>query len=386
MTKLYATAFLLLLVCIACKTPQKMYDQGRYTQALERAVKKLQKDPGDDASKKVAQIAYKGAVAIYEGEINNLLQTTDEARFEQAYHRYSSLQNLYQTISRSPAAANAVNPANYASYIVTYRDKAAELRVAKGRRWMEEMDKRSAREAYYQFQAAQALKPGDSDIQQMLDEAYQSALTIVLVLPLNVYGSSYAYNNSSYQMRSFQDRLIRQLNNNSHSDFTRYITEWDAQSRGVQHPDQVMEMRLGRAIFGRPADHTESRKAQKEVVVKETVYKKDSVVKEYKTVYATITTTRRTIVSEAGLLMTSRDESGRIVWQDEAIGQHKWETNFVTYTGDERALSDKDKNWIENNPPGKQRLPREDEIMEELLRQIQADLASRLRNHYRRHF
>jgi hypothetical protein len=385
MTKLYTAAFMLLLAFAACKSPQKIYDQGNYTQALERAVKKLQKDPNDEASKKVAQNAYKDAVAVYEAEISNLLQTTNEARFEQAYRQYNNLQDLYHTISQSPAAAKAVNPSNYASYIATFRNKAADLHIEKGRRWMEEISKRNAREAYYEFKAAQELKPGDADIKQMLQEAYQTAITVVLVLPLNAYGSSYVHNNSSYQMRTFQDRLIRQLNNNTQADFIHYIPEWEAQSRNMQ-PDQVMEMRFGRIRFGQPAEQTESRKVQKEVVVKETVYNKDSVVKEYKTVYATIATTRRTLVSEAGLLMTSRDEGGRIIWQDEAVGQHRWETRFVTYTGDERALSDKDKEALENNKPGKQRPPREDEIVDELLRQIQNDLASRLRNNYRRDF
>ncbi len=385
MTKIYVTALLPLLIFAACKSPQKIYDRGDFVQAVERSVKKLQKDPGDAQSKKVLQNAYADAVAQREAEIRNLLNTTSESRYEQVLRQYNSLQNLYYTISGVPAAARAVQPANYASYISTYRDKAAEGYLERGNRWMQEGTKNGFKEAYLQFRAAQELKPDDGEIQRLAKESYRAALTVVLVLPMDAYGSNYRYSNASFQLRTFQDRLIRQLNNSTRSDFIQYITEWDAQSRNLR-PDQIMEMRLGRMRFGQPFDRNESYKVQKDVVVKETVFSKDSVVKEYKTVYATINTTRRTLISEAGLLMTSRDEGGRIIWQDEFEGQHRWETKFVTYTGDERALSEKDKQLIENNEPGNQRMPREDEVVDELLRQIQNDLASRLQNHYRRNF
>ncbi len=106
MTKLYTTATLLLLLLFACKSPQKVYDQGNYNQAIERAVKKLQRDPNDAAAGKVAKEAYGELVAMYESDIRNLLSSTDDNRFAQVYRRYGSLQNLYQTIRQSPAAAS----------------------------------------------------------------------------------------------------------------------------------------------------------------------------------------------------------------------------------------------------------------------------------------
>lgn len=385
MTKIYLTALATLLFLFACKSPQKIYDRGNYDAAIERAVKKLQRDPDDAASRRVAKDAYDDAVAQQEAEIRNLMATAGEERFIQVYRKYNYLQGLYHTISQSPAAQRAVHPTDYTSYLATYRDKAAEVYVERGHRLAEAETKRGYQEAWRAFRAAQDLKPGDPQIRSLVDDTYRAAITVVMVLPMDAFGSNYYFSNSSFQLRTFQDRLIRQLNYSTNDDFIKYYSEWDAMSRDMR-PDQLMEMRLGRMRFGQPFDRTESRQVQKEVVVKETVFKKDSVVKEYATVKATIYTTNRTLVSEAGLLLTSRDPNGRILWNDEFGGQHRWEVKLVTWKGDERALSEQDKQYINNNQPGDQRIPREDEIVDELLRQIQNDLASRLRSNYRRHF
>lgn len=385
MTKLYLTALVSLLWLAGCKSAQKIYDQGNFDQALERSVKKLQRDPGDATALRVAKDAYSEAVARQESEIRNLLLAGDAESYIQVYRRYHYLQGLYQTLQQSPAAQKAIHPTDYSSYLITYRNKAADVYLERGKALAAADTKRGYQEAYRQYRAAADIKPNDPDIRRLVSETYQAAVTVVMVLPMDTYGSNYFFSNSSFQLRNFQDRLIRQLNNSTANDFIRYYSEWDALSRDMR-PDQVMEMRLGRMRFGQPFDRTESRQVQKQVVVKEIVHKRDSVTREYATVTATITTTFRTLISEAGLLLTSRDPGGRILWADEFGGQHRWEVNFATWKGDERALSETDKQYINAHQPGEQRVPREDEIVDELLRQIQNDLASRLRSNYRRYF
>jgi hypothetical protein len=81
--------------------------------------------------------------------------------------------------------------------------------------------------------------------------------------------------------------------------------------------------------------------------------------------------------------MTIRDVKGRIIWNDRFTGQHGWQTEFATYTGDERALSQNDRELLNRNP--NYNIPSEDEIMRELYRQIQQDLANRLRGYFARY-
>jgi len=83
------------------------------------------------------------------------------------------------------------------------------------------------------------------------------------------------------------------------------------------------------------------------------------------------------------LFITVRDTKGRTLWNDRFTGENKWETQFSTYTGDERALSDSDKTAL--NQSSNYNPPTEDQIMEDLLKQIQSDLSYRLRNYYTRY-
>jgi hypothetical protein len=64
------------------------------------------------------------------------------------------------------------------------------------------------------------------------------------------------------------------------------------------------------------------------------------------------------------------------------VGEHHWKTEFATYTGDERALSENDKTLINRRPNNP---PRQEDIVNEILRQIETNLSHRLRNYYQRY-
>lgn len=378
MTKFYllliaATAFL-----ASCKTATKSYNKGDYENAIELGVKKLQKDPSDYETKELVKSAYNFAVNQREEAIRTLLKSNGENRYEAILKEYSELQDMYNTIQQSPVAANAVNPRNYSEYVQTYRDKAADIHLENAEKWMDEGTKLAFRNAYNEYRSA--LRYRDNlVIRTKRDEAYNAAITKVLVVPIQNYGG-YSYN-SSYQLQQFQNDVMRTLAYNMNDNFVKFFSEWDLQKKDFA-PDQILEMNLGRIRIGQPYDEQTRKESTKEVVVKETVYKKDSVVKEYGKVKAIITTTKRTLLSEGELYLSLRDPKGRTLWTDRFTGQHRWQTEFSTYTGDERALSESDKTLLNKN--GNNNVPREDDIMNELYRQIQNDLSSRLRNYFSR--
>ena len=214
-----------------------------------------------------------------------------------------------------------------------------------------------------------------------MQQAFDAALVRVVVLPIDAINGSYYFSNGSYQMRNFQDQMIRNLNFNSNNTFVKFYSSLDARSSDFK-PDEVLEMRLGRINIGQPYDQVQSRQVSKEVVTKEIVYKKDSIVKEYTKVYATINTVNRILVSGGDLFVTSRDERGRILWSDTFVGEHRWNTEFATYTGDERALSDNDKALINRKPKNP---PRPENIVEEIMHQIESNLAHRLKTYFQRY-
>lgn len=378
MTKFYLLLFFASLFFAGCQTASKAYNKGDYADAIELGIKKLQKDPYDAETRDLVKSTYTYAVHQYESNIRGLSGSASDNRYEAILREYNRLQNLYETIQQSPVAAKAINPTNYNDYVQTYRTKAAEVHLSEADKWMNEGTKRAYREAYNAYNKALRYQ-NTTDIKRKRDEAFDAAITKILVVPIQNYGG-YNYH-TNFQLQQFQHDVMRTLANNMTDNFVRFYSEWDLRNRALE-PDQVLEMNLGHIRIGQPYDERTTKEVSKEVVVKETVYKPDSVVKQYATVRAKIAITNRTLLSEADLYISIRDLKGRVIWNDRFTGQHRWQTEFSTYTGDERALSENDRKLLNQNP--NYNTPSEDEIMRELYRQIQLDLSNRLRGYFAR--
>jgi hypothetical protein len=76
------------------------------------------------------------------------------------------------------------------------------------------------------------------------------------------------------------------------------------------------------------------------------------------------------------------DGERRVLWNDHVRAEHRWTTEFATFTGDERALSDSDKVLVNKS----QKTPPHDEEIEEwLLDQLGSEVTQRLRSYYNRY-
>jgi tetratricopeptide (TPR) repeat protein len=365
--KLYTTYFILLsFVFFSCKSAEKLYLSGNYDQAVEVAAKKLSKKPNDASLLETLQNAYRFAVEDHEARIRNYSYTTDDLRWEKIYNEYNDLQRLYNAVRKSPSVFDVVKPTDYSAYIATYKDEAANARVERGLTLMDNNTKASFRDAYYEFQRALNLKPGDISIQQKMDEAYANAVTNIVILPLSRYG--YQYTTYNFDQNNFNYNVVRYLTSNNSNRFTQYYTASEAQSSRIR-VDYTTEMRFSDVNIGRYRDQRSTREVTKQIVAKETVYKPDSVVKEYITVKARITTVTRTLVADGLLQATVRDHTERFVWSDTYRGDYNWSATFSTYTGDERALSAEDKKLVNQR---EQLPPSNDEIIRLIMNEIQS--------------
>lgn len=369
--KLYSLLILTSTLLFSCKTAEKLYQRGQYDEAVELAAKKLQKKPGDAKLIDVVQNAYRFAVNDHESRIRNYSNSNSELRWENIYREYLDLQRLYESIRRSPSIYDLVQPTDYSSYISTYKEEAGNVRYERGLELMDQNTKRSNREAYYEFQKALALKPGDLSIKQKIEESYENAVTNVVIMPLTRFGYQYSAYNFDYN--NFNYDLLRYLDNNKGS-FLRYYSPSVAGSQAVR-TDNTVEMRFSDVNIGRYRDQRSVREVSKQIVGKEIVIKKDSVVKEYITVKAKITTLTRTIQADGLLQATVRDFNNRWLWSDTYRGDYSWSYTFATFTGDERALSEEDKKIInqrEQWPPSNDEIIRI--IMEEIRRKTECGI------------
>lgn len=379
MNKLY----LLLLIGVttitfSCKTAEKLYKNGRYDEAVEMAAKKLSKKPNDAEMMDILQNAYRFAVQDHERRVTNYANSSSALRWENMYSEYVSLQRLYESIRRSPAVFDIVQPTDYSSYITTYKEEAGNARFERGLELMDQNNKRSFRDAYYEFQKALSLKPGDLSIQQKMDEAYQNAVTNIVMQPLIRTG--YQYGSYSFDYNNFNYNILRYLTNNNHNSFLRYYSANDADGRNIR-VDEAVEMRFSDVNVGRYRDQRTTREVSKQVVSKEIVIKKDSVVKEYITVKAKITTTTRTLKADGLLQATIRDYNNRWLWSDTYRGDYNWVATFATFTGDERALSEEDKKLMATK---EQWPPSNDVIINIIMNDIQNKAQCGISDYYKR--
>ena len=377
MKKIY-TLFILgfVLLIAGCKTASKLYDKGNYDEAVQLAVKKLQKKP-DDEMRSILQNAYHYAVNDHESRIRQLNDNTNELKWEWIYNEYSSLQRLYEAIHRSPEALSIVNPVDYSSYLNTYADKAADTRFDRGMAWMDKGDKLSFRNAYNEFNAALQYRPGDLAIIDRKNEAYELAVINVVVMPMDNYRSRFS-SYSDPQFRNLESDLLNQLKYNTGNHFVRFYSSWEANSQNI-HADQLVDFRFSTFDIGRTRDERKTREVSKDVVVKETVYRPDSIVREYKKVFAKITTTSRSMISEGNLQVSVRDINGSWLWNDNMRGNHSWCTEFSTFTGDERALSESDKQIVNRR---QEYPPHDDEIVRCIMSEINSQMINRVRNYF----
>jgi tetratricopeptide (TPR) repeat protein len=376
--KLYPFLLIVFLSILAasCKTASKLYEKGNYDEAVSLAAKKLQKDPDDPKLLDIIRNSYRFAVEDHERHIRNYSESSHELKWEWMYNDYAALQQMYDAIRKVPAVFDIGHPTDYSSYLVTYAEKAGDTRYNRGLAFMDRGDKQNYRSAYHEFQAALNFKPGNTAIQQDLDDAWEYAVTNVVVLPLEQTGYRFS-SFPGYETWNFDAQLIRNLQYSTGNEFVKFYSSGEARSKNIR-ADQVIDMQFSRMDFGRFNDTRNTRKVSKEVVVKETVYRPDSIVREYGKVYAQITTVHRNMRSEGFLQGNVRDADVRWLWSDHFSGNHNWSTDFATFTGDARALDETDKqlvNRIHEQPP------REEEIVRCIMNDLDNSVLYRIREY-----
>ncbi len=378
--KLYTAIFTGMIgLLVSCKSASKLYEKGRYDEAVELAAKKLQKDPDDAKLLTTLRNAYQYALEDHEARIRSYQESSNELKWEWIYNEYVSLQRLYDAIYRVPDVYRIVLPEDHSNDLVQYREKAGDVRYERGLAFMQHSDKQSYRNAYREFQAALSFKPGDREAILKMDEVFEYAVTNVVIVPLQRDGG-FVYSSYGIGQPNLDDQLISSLQQNSGSEFIRFYSAWDARSRRIR-VDQELNMQFVSMDLGRVFDERSTHKVMKDVVVKETVYRPDSVVREYAKVHANIITTTRTLRSNAVLQVTVRDENGHRIWTDNYSSSHSWSTQFSHFTGDERALSQEDKNLINRR---RDFPPSENDMIKCMIDEISNNAVYGLRSYFRR--
>jgi hypothetical protein len=363
-----------LVVLAACKSTKKLYDQGQYDRALYSALDDLRKKPDNATAAAILPQAYNEASTKYLDAIATAkLGTPSAQKLDIIYRDYAALQKMYEAIAATPAAFSHVKATNYGTDLSMAAENAAEWRYHDGMDFLQRGDRLGAQKAYESFKAAAGYVPGYKDVDQRQAEAYDYAVINVIVDKFDQRFSNYQVN-ASY----FQNDLVRGLNNIGNSHYYQFYNTSEPKAREVR-ADQFMDTNVYDIWFGQMAVSRDSYTVTKDITEKDP---KDSKKNLTITVSASVSVVRRLIDSRASMDYRIMDAATRrMPVSDRVNAQYTWEKLTGSYTGDQRALSDKDWAIIRgafNNQPSY------DELYRELTRQLMNQFDSRMRSIYGR--
>ncbi|MDX1666308.1 MAG: hypothetical protein R3350_03720 [Saprospiraceae bacterium] len=381
--------FLLLLFTLflhSCKTGKVALEKGQYEVAVLQAVDRLRSNPDNRKARETLARAYPRFLNYQLDRIDRLKVGGDPLRWERILDSYSSLNQIYDEIQRSPAAARIItDPESFTPEYEQARIKAAEARYALAGREMERAEqgyREAAIAAYEHFSRADELMPGFRDARLKAQEARTMAVIHVLVEPIPIPSRSLELSSEF-----FQNQVVDYLRDRQPSPFVEFYQPAGMKAMPFD-PDHVIQMAFDEFGLGQAyvVETVEQRSRDSVVVGTVEVVEEGKKVekKAYGTVKATVHIFKKAVDSNGLLDLKILDAtSGALIEQEKFAGGFTWYDYWGYFNGDERALTEEDKRRLKNRreimPPPPQTL------FIEFTEPIYRDLTRFLRNFYERY-
>jgi hypothetical protein len=180
-----------LLIIISCASPEKLLQRGDYDAVIEKSVKNLIKNPGSEEDASMLDKAYKLAN-------DRDLERVKYLKMEGNPNSWDELLGLYASLKNRQASVRRVLPlqvggrtiqydnVDYDREIIEAKHKAADYYNSHGRKLMENNNRDSYRQAYYELRKAQEYS-GDSypDLNSLITRSQLLGTSRVLVGVVN---------------------------------------------------------------------------------------------------------------------------------------------------------------------------------------------------------
>ena len=364
----------ILLFVLGCSSGKRSFERGNYDQAVYTAVNRLQKDPDNSKALQTLKQAYRYAEEGHLINIKDLAASADPLRWEGVMREYEALNHLADAILRCPSCRQSVGEQQkYTAQLTETRLKAAEARYTRGLQLLREKNRLSAKQAYGDFERAEAIVPGFKDARQKIDEAYLAAVLKVVVEPVEVRRGVYELSNEF-----FQNKIFEYLQSYERASFIKFYTPQQVRHQKFV-PDQVLTLSFDDFVVG-----------QTYLKEKETEVKRDSVKisgPKEKDVYATVKaqyiTFEKTITSSGMLDFRVMDwTSKNIITQEKMPGTFVWHDEWATYKGDDRALTEAHKKLLKRKESPN---PAPQFLFVEFTKPIYEQLTAKIQSFYRRY-
>lgn len=330
----------------SCSSSQYHLKQGNYDAAIHAAVKKLRRKP-------TAQKDIRVLEAAYNAEKNAIFNRVEQLRLEGQPSSWVSIHRLYDRLDLYQKKVQPLLPlflkkefrnadipiTNINQELAETRMKASKFLFADGVRLMQQNNKFSAREAYYNFRQVKELTPDYEGIDEHLSEAYNKGQNHILI---RYYNESHLIMPQAFManLMQYDERLL----NSEWAKFTKQ--EQDGQ-RFDYYVDVIIQNIQISPEQMRESQYTDTKQVEdgfKYVLdnngnVKKDANGNDMKEPKYKTISAVVTQASQ---SKAGSLM------GTVVYANSKGNPIKsfpfredliFQNNFAGFQGNREALS-----------------------------------------------
>ena len=321
-----------------CSSSLKLYNKGKYDRAVTESVRKLRSSPDDAKNQNILLQSYPQAVNAALREIENALQSNSVTRYDVVISRYELLNRLADEIYSSPKAGELIPaPREFHNELRQTKEIAAKHYYEQGLVAMNERTVGQARNAHQYFVKAHTYVNGYRDVLAKMDEAlFAATLHVVVEAP----GLPERY---QFSANFFYSNLVTEMNKSNQQSYVHFYTPEEADEVGMYKPHQYIGLDFLDFTVGNVHETktTQDVKRDKVPVTVEVNGKKTTATT---TVTAKFTQYRREIISKGKLQVRIIDAgTKRVVEQRAFEGSYVWVSEWGTYTGDDRALSDEQK-------------------------------------------
>jgi hypothetical protein len=180
------------LILSSCGSSKKMLEKGNYDAAIQRAVKKIRKDPDSPKDIEALDRAYKIANQQDEERVTFLEREDNPNNYDEVFAIYSRMKNrqsLVRTVTPMNLNGRTIDYpyVDYDARIISAKRKAADYYYHSGKNLMKTGTKEAYRQAHYDMSKAQEYSGGMyPDLDPLIEESRFKGISRVIVLTNNM--------------------------------------------------------------------------------------------------------------------------------------------------------------------------------------------------------
>jgi len=343
---------------------------------LNSLIKRLDKRGDDPVVLQDIRSVYDNARFKALVRLQNYSIESAPGKWDKIVPELQSLQQMHNIILKNSYAYRNVKPANYNAWLLSARDSAAADYYAYAEQISGNQSRSNKRRMYDAYAQALTFVPDYLDARNRMTELYQSSILQVLINPVQFDFIGWGLNSLPLINRRMDDlhaRLIQDLGGQSaRSVPARFYNPFQLRQDGIR-PDLVADMIWRNVQIDQPGTSGRNYNRSKQIETGRDTANRPL----YTTVYATVYINEQSLQARGSLHLLINDVSTRnqIVW-DQYPAEYSYVYETATYTGDRRALTDRD--WTLINRNRYQQLPNRGEIYAEMFERVFNNIQNRI--------